>query len=68
VVLIIACAAGAILAGMLLPWLFSITPMSAACVKHLLAFMSGSMAVLIVLTALAGKIKGPGRKNRVLPK
>lgn len=67
VVLIIACAAGAILAGMLFPWLFSIAPMSSACVKHMLAFMSGSMAVLIVLTFLAGKIKGP-RKNRVLPK
>ena len=63
VVLIIACAAGAILAGMLFPWLFSIAPMSAACVKRLLAFMSGSMAVLIVLTDLAGKIKGPGRKS-----
>ena len=61
VVLILGCVAGAILAGMLLPWLFSIAPMSAACVKYMLAFMAGSGAVLIALTSLAGRIK-PSRK------
>ena len=62
VVLMIACVAGAILAGTLFSWLFSISPMSAECVRHMLAFMSGSMALLIVLTDLAEKIK-PARKG-----
>ena len=57
VVLIIACIAGTILAGTLFSWLFSLTAMSAPCVRLMLFFMAGSATVLALLTFLAGKIK-----------
>ena len=57
VVLIIACIAGTILAGTLFSWLFSLTAMSAPCIKLMLIFMAGSAAALALLTLLAGRIK-----------
>ena len=57
VIVIIACIAGTILAGMLFSWLFSLTAMSAQCIKLMAWFMAGSAAVLALLTFLAGRLK-----------
>ena len=56
-VLIVACMAGAALAGTLFSWLFALSPMSAPCIKLMLIFMAGSAVLLAGLTFLAGKIK-----------
>ena len=57
VVLIIACMAGAFLAGTLFPQLFSLAPMSPQCMKLLALLAAGAAVLLLALTAVAKKIK-----------
>ena len=57
IVLIIACMAGAVLAALVLPGLFSISPIPGPCVKLMLLFMAGAVIVFLGLVKLSSLLK-----------